>query len=71
MSRASHATQLKAHIDTCRLVIVRTVAQGLMGQQYHTDVGLLPYTELTKDHIQDIVDVYQARDLAYRLCSIA
>jgi len=32
--------------------------------------GLLPYTELTKDHIQDVFNVHQARDLAYRLGGI-
>jgi hypothetical protein len=32
---------------------------------------LLPYTELTKDYVQDVFDVHQTRDLAYRLSSIA
>jgi hypothetical protein len=34
------------------------------------DIGLLPYTELMKDHIQDIFDVHQAIDLAHHLGSM-
>ena len=41
------------------------------GPREQIDVGLLPYTELTKDHVQDIFSVHQARDLAYGLGSIA
>ena len=35
------------------------------------DLGLLPNTELSKDYVQNIFDVYQTRDLTHSLCSIA
>jgi hypothetical protein len=42
------------------------VAQSL----FLIDVGLLPYTELTKYHVQDVFDIHKSRDLPYRLGSI-
>ena len=33
--------------------------------------GLLPYTELTEDHVQHVFDVNHAGDLAYGLGSIS
>ena len=34
------------------------------------DLGLLPNTELSKDYVQNILDIYQARDFAHGLSSI-
>ena len=34
-------------------------------------VGLLPYTELTKDYIKDVFEVHQTGDLDYRLGGIS
>lgn len=34
-------------------------------------MGLLPYAELAKDHIQDVLDVHRAGDLAYLPSGVA
>ena len=52
-------TQLGADNDTCNLVeYCMCVAIIEWGQREQINMGLLPYTELTKDHVQDILNVH-------------
>jgi len=70
MRRLSHAVENA--FGTCRvsLKLACTLPRVSCPLRLGLLWELLPYTELMKDHVQDIFDVHQARDLAYRLGGI-
>jgi hypothetical protein len=75
--RTSQITEaFEDHLEMCWHVLMLTVDFNLLtakrGQRRKIfDLGLLPNTELSKNYVQNIFDVDQARDLAHSLGSIA
>jgi hypothetical protein len=69
-----HAAQVRlahAEILSSEFFMYATSPVYLGQSRLGFGTGLLPYTELTKDHIKDVFDVHQTGDLAYRLGGIA
>jgi hypothetical protein len=58
---------------TCRISVKYRMLAPVLLRPIGTRLAmvLLPYAELTKDHIQDVLDVHHAGDLAYRPSSVA
>jgi hypothetical protein len=60
-----------SHVQRSLVEYRMYVAQSLSFlRRYYIDMGLLPYTELTKYHVQNVFHVHKARNLPYRLGSI-